>query len=925
MKPRTTNFHLFFITLILILSVSSLYSINLLSVRDPAQYGSKHGYIDKAVLVVEPHGGYVEQSLYLTYGDHNQFPGNDKIEVIHQFELPQGSVVNDLWLWIGDSVMQAVMYDTWTARAIYDSIVSVKRDPAFLSKKGSQYELHVYPLESGSTRRIKLNFISPTQWIAQNATAQLPFAMLKANNAESKPLTVLFRTQENIWGEPVIAEQPERPFTAFKDTLVYHFDNCLLPDISDLGHLTLKFSTDFQNGYFFRSNQVGDDLSYFQLGILPFSFFNLPSDTASRNCLIGLDLSGPTNNNVINLIPNLNLVLKSALREKDSFQLMVTGAKQMQRFTTSWLPASSANIENTLAEFGDSDLAADISVSRLKHVLYCDGHASLCWNFRGIEELATTEFQDDLVASRFRFKYADVIAAYDHGYETVLSDQQLEAVTVSLDTFFINGGRLLSFYDYNRVGKERLATHYIPGLTTKTKISGDLYRNPDGNFGIYFPESVFEHVVNILEYDPDPAVKIELKDQQGRPAVISKKIKNGLLVVSGIWAFQDDPAKKALLGVPLLGIQPVSSQFQLPQMLSEMQNFSQNADVDEAFLFSNSDTLFSKEDSPTWVKNYLAGFIAPVPPFNTINLLDGQGYLPPYVSEREVDYLGSGYLLKTLADATGGLHLENHLLSFDYIAGLLQPNSAPARDEFQMNVSGENGTNSLVELREVASVVNDPNKPIFFIGSTTNKLNLEFDLQASFVGDDSLRQRQLSFPIHHDSTRNDILPAMLGFENLKDLFAEASYDTAEIVRLAIKYNLLCDYTALLCLEPNDTLHFMKDPFDEGDLTEVADSEVTPDDSLSLDIFPNPFNIRTALDLKLPRPAAVEITIFNIQGQVVTELFQGDLPAGRKILYWNGENGNGQVVSTGIYFVFVKLVNRATQKSSRLVKRMLLIR
>ena len=184
-KVAITFYFIFTISLVIvgIVPISITYAINVLTVQDPNVYGSKPGYIDQATLIVEPHGAYVEQSLYIDYSDHDQYSPDKILEIAHRFELPQGSVINDLWLWIGDSVMKAIMKDTWTARAIYDSIVSIKRDPAFLSKKGNQYELHVYPLPAGSYRKIKLNFITPTSWLGETGTAILPFRFLSANNA----------------------------------------------------------------------------------------------------------------------------------------------------------------------------------------------------------------------------------------------------------------------------------------------------------------------------------------------------------------------------------------------------------------------------------------------------------------------------------------------------------------------------------------------------------------------------------------------------------------------------------------------------------------------------------------------------------------------------------------------------------------------
>ena len=44
-----------------------------------------------------------------------------------------------------------------------------------------------------------------------------------------------------------------------------------------------------------------------------------------------------------------------------------------------------------------------------------------------------------------------------------------------------------------------------------------------------------------------------------------------------------------------------------------------------------------------------------------------------------------------------------------------------------------------------------------------------------------------------------------------------------------------------------------------------------------------------------------LRIYNLFGQVVTTLFQGEQAAGTHIVTWNGLNSAGARVSSGIYF------------------------
>jgi len=428
-------------TFIIFLLTTQGYSINTLTVQDPTIYGSKPGFIDQATLIIEPHGGFTEQSLYLKYSDHQQYPGKDKIEIVHRFELPQGAVINDLWLWIGDSVMQAIMMDTWTARAIYDSIVDIKRDPAFLTKKGNQYELHIYPLKSGDFRKIKMNYIIPTSWRGNQATSTLPFGLLNSSNSTTKSLDILFRTQENVWGQPFIVEQADLEFESLIDTAGYFFKHCRIPDISSFSYLNIKYQTDFQNGYFFKSNQIKNDPSFFQIGIYPKEFFNLKSDSTSKKYIIGLDLCGLYNKKFSFIIPKIKSVLESCLTGEDYFQLLVVGAGQYQKVTDVWLDGTTSSITAALTQFEQSNLGTTINSQKLPHIIYCDNHAATCWKFPDIEKIATFEQYSNLKSALNHLSQSDIIAAYDHGHESPLDNETLQLVTTSLEPFFSNGGR----------------------------------------------------------------------------------------------------------------------------------------------------------------------------------------------------------------------------------------------------------------------------------------------------------------------------------------------------------------------------------------------------------------------------------------------------------------------------------------------------
>lgn len=66
-------------------------------------------------------------------------------------------------------------------------------------------------------------------------------------------------------------------------------------------------------------------------------------------------------------------------------------------------------------------------------------------------------------------------------------------------------------------------------------------------------------------------------------------------------------------------------------------------------------------------------------------------------------------------------------------------------------------------------------------------------------------------------------------------------------------------------------------------------------------YPNPFNPSTTIKYSIPIESKVNITIFNTLGQKVKTLLNEVQTSGFKTVIWNGENSNGNKVSSGIYF------------------------
>ena len=68
-----------------------------------------------------------------------------------------------------------------------------------------------------------------------------------------------------------------------------------------------------------------------------------------------------------------------------------------------------------------------------------------------------------------------------------------------------------------------------------------------------------------------------------------------------------------------------------------------------------------------------------------------------------------------------------------------------------------------------------------------------------------------------------------------------------------------------------------------------------------DNFPNPFNPATTIKYALPQAADMELTVYNVVGQVVRTLVAEHQSAGRYVVEWDAANDSGRSLSAGMYF------------------------
>lgn len=79
--------------------------------------------------------------------------------------------------------------------------------------------------------------------------------------------------------------------------------------------------------------------------------------------------------------------------------------------------------------------------------------------------------------------------------------------------------------------------------------------------------------------------------------------------------------------------------------------------------------------------------------------------------------------------------------------------------------------------------------------------------------------------------------------------------------------------------------------------EVAEADLP----FTVTVTPNPFNPQTTIKLRLTEAGAVDVKILDISGRLVNHLYSGRVASGALDLVWQGTDGEGRRVASGVYF------------------------
>ena len=158
-------------------------------------------------------------------------------------------------------------------------------------------------------------------------------------------------------------------------------------------------------------------------------------------------------------------------------------------------------------------------------------------------------------------------------------------------------------------------------------------------------------------------------------------------------------------------------------------------------------------------------------------------------------------------------------------------------------------------------------------------------------------------------------------ENAADVNGDGVVDIVDLVKVSAALGSTADapsfYSQSLAMLTTTDVQSWLTQAQHLNLTDIASQRgirfleqlltvLSPEKTVLLPNYPNPFNPETWIPYQLANPSDVQIVIYDTRGITIRHLTLGHQPAGYyttrdRAAYWDGRNNLGERVATGIYF------------------------
>jgi Ca-activated chloride channel family protein len=283
--------------------------------------------------------------VYMTFSPEGVFSSAaDSVEVQFNFNIHSTASMTDMWLWVEEDIMKALILDRWTASSIYEGIVKRRRDPCLVLKDGPDYyNVKVYPLLGNGRRRIMLRYLLPMQWGLKGITIPLPSHLLRASLGGPPTFRVRYQPDPTLIN-PRLTEFPEKPFEAVYDSVAGPLLQTEIPGSLQENQTSMTLALDFASSELltvsrFERNGEG----FYQMAFLPSRV--LGQEVARRVAiLLDYDELGASIPCSV-MVGEVRKMLTEHFTESDSFQLLYSSGPIVRQVSDTWIAATTPGID----------------------------------------------------------------------------------------------------------------------------------------------------------------------------------------------------------------------------------------------------------------------------------------------------------------------------------------------------------------------------------------------------------------------------------------------------------------------------------------------------------------------------------------------------------------------------------------------------
>ena len=404
-----TNSTLFLILFLLI--TNSVSGQNLLNIHNPDRWGAdqgERGTITEATFTIQPQGAYMDISMFLTISAENTFFSTDLLEIVLDFNLPEGAIVYDSWLWMLDdtTIVKADVLDILSATQDYEDIVDRNLDPSLLYRKpNGSYQIRIFPLPADETRRIKISYLAPAIWSDGKVTCGLPLEILRTSATLPDALQLITFPDET-WTNPFLRGGNMVPFYEFDDP--EHGEVLVAQIPSDLFGKNIQFSVNspLQEGTAFVQKLVDGPDKFYQMIYQPPA---IPTESEPSNVLFLLDHQDSyTSLSTSDILSEVKKNCEAFIKPSDQWNFLYSSNNGITQLSDQWLDGSPESLFSNLGNLPDilddaSDLfpLLDQGIKFVKEtegsgdiVLVCNS-ASIAWTLHA-DSLINLIGEDDI-------------------------------------------------------------------------------------------------------------------------------------------------------------------------------------------------------------------------------------------------------------------------------------------------------------------------------------------------------------------------------------------------------------------------------------------------------------------------------------------------------------------------------------------------